>query len=390
MAELFQNLLDYVPSRKTSFIIATSAATTLILSDAIRRKLNPVPKQIIPSPRASIIPSLSYEEQDNLPYPPNLFPGARDVDSPYGTTRIYEWGPEDGRKVLLIHGISTPCLSLGNIAHALVQKGCRVILLDLFGRGYSDSPDLPHDSRLYTTQILLAITSSPLSWTLDGFSIIGYSLGGGIAADFAAFFPHLIQGLVLLAPAGLIRPYHFGWQSKILYNDFLPTRVLEHLIRKRLMDGPSASNSIQKLTKAPASSTPMPETAVAAEVKGTSDVEFRASPLNIQRPNLTVASAVGWQLGHHEGFVRSFVSSIRYSSISGKNETWRKLGSLKVPVLVIVGDTDPIIVANELEEDAKEAIGADDVVWKVVHGGHEFPITHPDEVVGHIAKVWRI
>jgi hypothetical protein len=47
-------------------------------------------------------------------------------------------------------------------------------------------------------------------------------------------------------------------------------------------------------------------------------------------------------------------------------------------------------VANELEEDAKEAIGAEDVVWKVVHGGHEFPISHPDEVVGHIAEVWNI
>jgi pimeloyl-ACP methyl ester carboxylesterase len=168
-------------------------------------------------------------------------------------------------------------------------------------------------------------------------------LGGGIAADFAAFFPDLIQGLVLLAPAGLIRPSHFGWQSKLLYNDSLPARFLEHLIRKRLTEGPSSSNSIQKLTKAPASSTPMPETAVAAEVKGMSEVEFRATPLSRQKPHLTVASAVGWQLGHHEGFVRSFVSSIRYSSISGKNETWRKLGSLKVPVLVIVGDSDPIM-----------------------------------------------
>jgi hypothetical protein len=42
--------------------------------------------------------------------------------------RVYEWGPEDGRKVVFVHGISTPCVSLGSIAHGLVKKGCRVML----------------------------------------------------------------------------------------------------------------------------------------------------------------------------------------------------------------------------------------------------------------------
>lgn len=110
--------------------------------------------------------------------------------------RVYEWGPEDGRKVLFVHGISTPCLALGGLANALVEKGCRVMLFDLWGRGYSDSSDLPHDSRLYSTAILLAITSSPLPWTPGGFSLIGYSLGGGIAADFASSFPTIVKSLV--------------------------------------------------------------------------------------------------------------------------------------------------------------------------------------------------
>jgi hypothetical protein len=70
------------------------------------------------------------------------------------------------------------------------------MLFDLWGRGYSDSSDLPHDSRLYGTGILLAITSSPLPWTPGGFSLIGYSLGGGIAADFASSFPNIVRSLV--------------------------------------------------------------------------------------------------------------------------------------------------------------------------------------------------
>ena len=70
-------------------------------------------KSSIPSPRITVLPALSEHELASLAYPPDAFPGARDVDSPYGTLRVYEWGPNNGGKVLFIHGISTPCLALG-------------------------------------------------------------------------------------------------------------------------------------------------------------------------------------------------------------------------------------------------------------------------------------
>lgn len=48
--------------------------------------------------------------------------------SKYGNIHVYEFGPEDGRKVLLLHGISTSCMTLAAIAHDLAAKGCRVML----------------------------------------------------------------------------------------------------------------------------------------------------------------------------------------------------------------------------------------------------------------------
>jgi pimeloyl-ACP methyl ester carboxylesterase len=98
-------------------------------------------------------------------------------------------------------------------------RSCSLQYLDLFGRGYSDDPsDLKHDARLYTTQILLALASSPLPWTgTNGFSIIGYSLGGGISASFTDTFPNLVQSLVLLCPSGIVRLSHVAWSSKFLY-----------------------------------------------------------------------------------------------------------------------------------------------------------------------------
>lgn len=85
---------------------------------------------IIESPLTQV-GQLPRNEQERLPYPPDVLPGRRDVDSPYGNIRVYEWGPENGRRVLLVHGISTPGIALGSIAEELVEKGCRVML---FGR----------------------------------------------------------------------------------------------------------------------------------------------------------------------------------------------------------------------------------------------------------------
>lgn len=62
------------------------------------------------------------------PYPQDVFPGGREVETPYGTIQVFEWGAEDGDKVVLIHGIGTPCIALGDMAKHFVSNGCRVLL----------------------------------------------------------------------------------------------------------------------------------------------------------------------------------------------------------------------------------------------------------------------
>lgn len=90
---------------------------------SLRRKL--------PSPRETLLPYLSGEKAAMLPYPPNLLPGARDVETSYGVMRVYEWGPENGRKVLMVHGDTTPGPMFGPIAGELVGRGCRVMILGM-------------------------------------------------------------------------------------------------------------------------------------------------------------------------------------------------------------------------------------------------------------------
>ena len=61
-------------------------------------------------------------------YPPNAVPGVCDVETFYGSMRVYEWGPEAGEKVLFVHGDATPSLVFSKIAQGLVDAGYRVML----------------------------------------------------------------------------------------------------------------------------------------------------------------------------------------------------------------------------------------------------------------------
>lgn len=358
---------------------------------ALRSILAQQPKRAITaSPRKTLLPNLTQAENLELPYPPDALPGARDVDSPFGSFRVYEFGPEDGRKVLLVHGISTPCLALGGVAHGLAEKGCRVMLFDLAGRGYSDTPaDLDHDIRLFTSQILIVLASSPLSWTSPaGFSIVGYSLGGGISAAFTAYFPHLIQSLVLIAPSGLIRDHHISRTSRILYaKTTLFEPVLLRIVRSRL----------RKPLYPPKAGQPDPDAHRGAGAKDAVQAEVNIEGnqkvvLSKAHPDITIEAAVNHQIEHHAGFVAAFMSSIRYGPIQRQHELWRRVARDHLQdgnqVLVVLGERDPIINHGELREDATECFGGM-VKFVVMDAGHEAPVAKGPETAEHIWAFWQ-
>ncbi|KAK5534889.1 hypothetical protein LTR23_008564 [Exophiala sp. CCFEE 6169] len=340
------------------------------------------------SPRSTLLPKLSEEEKGRLPYPPDVLPGARDVDTPYGSIRVYEFGPEDGRKVLLVHGISTPAIALGAVANALVDNGCRVMLFDLFGRGYSDTAsDLRHDIRLFTTQILLVLASSPLSWTgkqSGKFALIGYSLGGGIATTFTSYFPDLVDSLVLFAPAGLpAKPHHILGGHHPRPHHTTPCQTTPPIADGCASKGPKQDEEGHATE------------ALQAEVNLESNSR---AVLSKARPHVTVEKAVLHQLDHHPGFVPAFISSIRYGPIRTEHDRWRIVGErlsqqnkengTQKKVFIVLGATDPIIIKQELEEDARELL-SENVEFAVFDAAHDVPITKGKEVVEAILDFWK-
>ncbi|KAH8890843.1 alpha/beta-hydrolase [Thozetella sp. PMI_491] len=393
----------------TTVTVAATIVAIAALMSFLKYSLWPGKPKVIPGPLHTVVAKLPKDELDKLDYKPDAFPGARDVATPYGCIRVYEWGPEDGPKVLMVHGISTSCQTLAIIAHKLVEKGCRVMLFDLFGRGFSDGVgDLPHDARLYTSQALLAMASSPLAWTGDGaIRVIGYSMGGGIAVHFANAFPHMISSLVLLAPAGLIRVENFGVVTRYIFTSGLvPSRILSAITARRLQK-PIASDVKRKDANEPQTSpgnSDEPESPIAtaathllgktdpvtAALSEAADMHAGAQLVPLEK---RVLNYVQWMVKHHEGFIPAFCGSVADAPLIGQEEAWSKL-SERAPgtTAVILGGRDEIVDPTDYEKDALPlAGGRENVAWSVIPGaGHDFPMTHAAETLRELYKLWSI
>jgi pimeloyl-ACP methyl ester carboxylesterase len=221
--------------------------------------------------------------------------------------------------------------------------------------------------------------SSELEWS--SFAVAGYSLGGGIAADYASWFPEAVESLILIAPAGLLRSERVAWWSKMVYGGFLPRTLVERLVKKRLLGGTPQQQ---------------PEKTSVGIVKG-AEAEAPATEkdagLFAGRPPFSVGTSVAWQADAHPGFVAAFISSIQNSPISAQQPRWQiiasrldeqrsnpndstaaRQGLREGKVLLLLGDKDSVIVADEVAKDAEKAMGKANLKIEILAGGHDLPI----------------
>ncbi|KAF2160426.1 hypothetical protein M409DRAFT_70393 [Zasmidium cellare ATCC 36951] len=331
---------------------------------------------------------LLTSREDDIPYPPDALPGGRDVSTPFGKTRVYEWGAESGRKILFVHGISTPCVVFARLAERLVDRGHRVMLFDLFGRGYSDAPDpsvYRQDIGLFSAQIFAVLSSSKVNW-MEGFTMAGYSLGGGISADFCSYYPDLVESLVLICPGGVTRPFKISAVSKLMYNDLFPDWVVNWWMGRTL----KAASEVKH--------------AVAEEISDDhrAHAENSSFPIFENGSKASAATVVAWQVTAHPGFVPSFVSSVKYAPIHDGHHRWRIIGErcdekrkisqtrgLKEgKMLLLLGQQDVVISSTETAEDAASVLGEGNVCTRILQGGHDLPTVNSDECVQVMTDFW--
>jgi pimeloyl-ACP methyl ester carboxylesterase len=114
----------------------------------------------------------------------------------HGIVHVRMAGPEQGRPVILVHGFSVPNYVFDQTSADLAASGFRVIRFDLYGRGWSDRPEVDYDRELFANQLLELMDTLRIPKA----DLLGLSMGGAIVGRFAAEHPERVRSLALVAP----------------------------------------------------------------------------------------------------------------------------------------------------------------------------------------------
>ncbi len=127
-----------------------------------------------------------------------------------GETFIIASGPEDGPAVLLFHG------SMANSASwiadiAAWSRHFRVFAVDVIGDAGLSAPSRPP---LVSDAYALWVDDVMQALSLTRASLVGVSLGGWLALDYATRRPDRVESLAVLCPAG-VGPQKIGFVFKV-------------------------------------------------------------------------------------------------------------------------------------------------------------------------------
>lgn len=159
-----------------------------------------------------------------------------------------------GPAVVFIHGSGPGASGVSNFrqnAQAFVDAGYRVVLPDLIGYGTSSKPEgIDYTLQLFTDSLYEAL----IAHGLQRATLVGNSLGGGIAIQMALDHPEFIDRLILMAPgciedreeyfkmpgiAGMVSSFggpdfNEGEQRRLITNLVHdPVHVTDELVRER-------------------------------------------------------------------------------------------------------------------------------------------------------------
>ncbi|MBL7866049.1 MAG: alpha/beta hydrolase [Cyclobacteriaceae bacterium] len=112
----------------------------------------------------------------------------------------YEFENQDADTVLvMVHGFSVPSYIWDSTFYAAKQRGYGALRYDVFGRGYSDNPDVVYDAALFSGQLTELLDALKLTGKVD---LMGLSYGGRIISAFAYQHPERVRNLIYVDPAG--------------------------------------------------------------------------------------------------------------------------------------------------------------------------------------------
>lgn len=138
------------------------------------------------------------------------------------------------RHILLLPGFASNTFTWRFVIDELAKAGYHVWTIDFLGSGLSDKPrDAPYGIQLFTNQITAFMEAKQIEHA----SLVGNSMGGGLALAMAIHYPLRIQALVLIDALAfpLKLPFYFsitqmlGKWSKPFMGKFMVKQILKEV-----------------------------------------------------------------------------------------------------------------------------------------------------------------
>ncbi|MCY4305834.1 MAG: alpha/beta hydrolase [Aestuariivita sp.] len=249
----------------------------------------------------------------------------------------YEWfGPSDAPVIVCIHGLTTPAFVWNGLIQDLIKLGYRVLIYDLYGRGFSDRPKDLQNRTFFLRQLNELLESQDVNKDI---TVFGFSLGGAIATAFASARSCDVQQLILIAPAGIkIEGMQFIRRIMLTLGlgDWFARSIYRWLHRRNTETERSFSSSVPNI------------------------VDRQQQELD------------------YKGFCPAVLSSLRGIARETQDTDHKLISQFQIPTLVILGETDEIIppsVRQQLNE-----WNANTHIALIQNAGHGIPYTHSPQI----------
>ena len=97
--------------------------------------------------------------------------------------------------LVFIHGFSVPSYIWNKTYNTAKEKGFKVVKLDLYGRGFSDNPDIDYTDELFANQVIELLQELEIKKA----TFLGLSNGGRVISKLADLKPNMIEKLVYVS-----------------------------------------------------------------------------------------------------------------------------------------------------------------------------------------------
>lgn len=154
----------------------------------------------------------------------------------------------EGENLLFIHGLGSSTRDWEKQVPVFSEK-YQVISIDLRGHGKTDKPKGPYNMQMFAEDIAELLKKLGIKST----HILGISLGGGIAFQFAVDYPELVKSLIIVNAGIEVRVDSFKLKLEVFKRSFIVKLVgmkkMGEVLAPRLFRKPEQEELREKLIK---------------------------------------------------------------------------------------------------------------------------------------------